>query len=92
MDLKLIDKKDIKELSKKIEILTKKNAEMLDVWISSEEACDFLKVGKKSLKRYRDAGELAYSKYGKVIRYKKSDLIKYLNKYYFSIDEIKTKS
>ncbi len=86
MDLKLIDKKDIRELNKKLSEIKKENAEINEKWYSSEEAAEFLKVSKKSLKRYRDAGKLAYSKDGRSIRYKKSDLVKYLNKFYFSVD------
>ncbi len=91
MDLKLIDKKDIKELNRKLNEIKKENAELLDVWMTTEEACEYLKVGKKSLKRYRDTGKLAYSKDGKYIHYKKSDLIKYLNNHYFSTENIKNK-
>ncbi len=92
MDLKLIDKKDIRELNKKLSEIKKENAELLDVWMNSEEAAGFLKVSKKTLQRYRDAGKLAYSKDGRSIRYKKSDLIKYLNKHYFSLENLDKKA
>lgn len=92
MDLKLIDKKDIRDLKQKLEKISKDNEELKEEWLSTEEAAEFLKVGKKSLQRYRNAGKLAYSKDGKTIRYRKSDLVKYLNKYYFSIDEISKKA
>jgi excisionase family DNA binding protein len=51
-------------------------------WLSSDEAAEFLKVSKKTLKRYRDSGKLPFSKDARKIRYKKSDIIKYLNNYY----------
>jgi excisionase family DNA binding protein len=91
MDLKLIDKKDIRELSKKLTEIKKDNELINEQWLSSEEAAAFLKVSKKSLQRYRNAGKLAYSKDGRTIRYKKTDLIKYLNNHYFSIENIKNK-
>ena len=91
MDLKLIDKKDIRELNKKLTEIRNDNQMIKEKWLSSEEAAEFLKVSKKTLQRYRDAGKLAYSKDGRSIRYKKSDLIKYLNKFYFSIENIKNK-
>ena len=87
MDLKLIKTKDIKELKKAIESLSKENAELQEEWLSTDEAADFLGVNKKSLERYRNAGKLAYSKDGRKIRYKKSDIIKYLNRNYFSVDD-----
>jgi excisionase family DNA binding protein len=91
MDLKLIDKKDIRELNKKLTEIKKDNELINEQWLSSEEAAEFLKVSKKTLQRYRDAGKLAYSKDGRTIRYKKLDLIKYLNRNYFSIENIKNK-
>lgn len=55
-------------------------------WLSSDEAADFLKVSKKTLKRYRDSGKLPFSKDARKIRYKKSDILKYLNNYYQTTD------
>ena len=91
MDLKLIDKKDIRELNKKLTEIKKDNELINEQWLSSEEAAEFLKASKKTLQRYRDAGKLAYSKDGRTIRYKKLDLINYLNRNYFSIENIKNK-
>ena len=89
MDLKLIKTKDIKELKKSLESLNKENAELHDEWLSTDEAASFLKIHKKTLLRYREAGKLAYSKDGRKIRYKKSDIIKYLNNNYHSTSEEK---
>jgi len=47
MDLKLIDKKDIRELSKKLTEIKKDNELINEQWLSSEEAAAFLKVSKK---------------------------------------------
>ena len=91
MDLKLIDKKDIRELNKKLTEIQKDNKLLKEEWMSGEEACEFLNVSKKSLQRYRDAGKLAYSRAGRAVRYKKSDILNFLNKNYFSTDNIKNK-
>jgi len=58
------------------------NKNLQEEWLSSEEAAEFLKVSKRTLKRYRDLGKLPFSKDVRKIRYKKSDIIKYLNNYY----------
>jgi excisionase family DNA binding protein len=58
------------------------NESLQEEWLSSDEAAEFLKVSKKTLKRYRDSGKLPFSKDARKIRYKKSDIVKYLNKYY----------
>ena len=55
-------------------------------WLSSDEAAEFLKVSKKTLKRYRDLGKSPFSKDARKIRFKKSDIIKYLNNYYQTIE------
>ena len=59
-----------------------KNADFQEEWLSTDETAQFLKVSKKTLKRYRDLGKLPFSKDARKIRYKKSDIIKYLNNYY----------
>jgi len=90
MDLQLIKTKDIKELKNELVNIKNNNAEMQEEWLSTNEAAEYLKVSKRTLKRYRDAGKLAYSKDSRKIRFRKSDIIKYLNRHYFSIDEIST--
>jgi len=88
MDLKLIKSKDIKALQKELQELKKDNAEIKEEWFNTKQAAEYLKVCSKTLENYRVAGKLAFSKDGRMIRYKKSDLIKYLEGKYFSIDEI----
>ena len=58
------------------------NTDFQEEWLSTSETAQFLKVSKKTLKRYRDSGKLPFSKDARKIRYKKSDIIKYLNNYY----------
>ena len=62
------------------------NPNLQEEWLSSDETAEFLKVSKKTLKRYRDSGKLPFSKDARKIRYKKSDIIKYLNKHYQTIE------
>jgi excisionase family DNA binding protein len=88
MELKLVKTKDLNELKMEIREMNKTKVELQDVWFSTKEAAEFLKVNKKTLKRYRDCGKLPYSKDGRKIRYKKTDIIKYLNKHYFSLENI----
>jgi len=59
-----------------------KNADFQEEWLSTDETAQFLMVSKKTLKRYRDQGKLPFSKDTRKIRFKKSDIVKYLNNYY----------
>lgn len=88
MDLKLVKAKDINDLKKEIKEIQKTNMELQDEWLSTEETIKFLKVSKKTLLRYRKTGKIPYSKDGRKVRYKKSDLIKYLKNHYFSLENL----
>ena len=91
MDLKLIRTKDIKELKKALQNIRDDNAAIQDVWLTTEETSKFLNVSTKTLKRYRDKSKLAYSKDGRKIRYKKSDILKYLECFYIEVNDSKNK-
>ena len=82
MDLKLIKSKDINEHKNDLKSIKKDNAKLQEEWLNSEEAAKYLRVSIRTLKRYRDAGKLAYSKDSRMIRYKKTDLIDYINNHY----------
>jgi len=88
MDLKLIKSKDIQELKQELQNIRNSNAEMNDEWLNTEETTKFLKVTKRTLKRYRDSGKLPYSQDDRIVRFRKSDLIKYLNRHYHSTEKI----
>ncbi|PLX00995.1 MAG: DNA-binding protein [Marinilabiliales bacterium] len=88
MDLKLVKTKDINELKRELKDIRKENLELQDEWLSTAEAAKFLKVSKKTLLRYRNMGKLPYSKDGRKVRYKKSDIIKYLKNHYFSLENL----
>lgn len=88
MELKLVKSKDISELKKELKDIRKANEELQDEWLSTEETLKFLKVSKSTLQRYRDKGKIPFSKDGRIFRYKKSDLIKYLKNHYFSLETL----
>ena len=87
MDLKLIKSKDIKELKDELKNIKNDNLELKEEWLNEDETAAFLKVCKKTLHRYRASGRLPYSKDGRTIRYRKSDIINYIKKYFFSTNE-----
>ncbi len=86
MDLKLIDNKDFNKLRADIKNLAKVNKELQEVWLNSNEAADFLKLSKRTLIRYREKGKIPFSKDGRKIWYRKSDLISYLGNNYCSVE------
>ncbi len=92
MDLKLIDSKDFKNLRDDIKSLNKTNENLQEVWMTSEEAAMFLKISKRTLQRYRESGKLAFAKDSRMIWFKKSDLVSYLNGNYCSVNNISKKN
>lgn len=60
------------------------NTEILD----SNEAAAYLKMSTKTLQILRSKGEIAYSQYDKVVKYRKSDLDKWIDKYRIKVREI----
>ena len=87
MDLKLIKSKDIKELKQELQNIKNDNAELHEEWLNTEEAALFLKISIRTLKRYREAGRIPYSKDVRIFRFKKSDLITYIKNKYVSVSE-----
>lgn len=88
MDLKLVETKDFNALRKDLREIKKTNKELQELWLTTEEAGDLLKVKGKTLKRYRDKGELPCSRIGRRVMYKKSDLVKFFKSRYFSGDKL----
>jgi len=43
-------------------------------WLTSHEVCERLKISDRTLQTYRDTGKIKFTKVGKVIRYKQSDV------------------
>lgn len=54
----------------------KTNKELL----TNAEACEYLQVCSKTLKKYRDSGTLEYSKVGRKFYYQEKDLLEFLKK------------
>ena len=82
MDLKLIKSKDIKDLKNALEKINSENKKLTEVWLNNKEAAQFLKMSVKTLYRYRIKNLVPYARRNKLIFFKKSDLIIFINKYY----------
>ena len=80
MDLKLVKAKDIKDLKKQIKEIGETNNSIKEQWLNYKEAADYLGISVRTLVRIRTRGDIAYSKIGKRLRFKKSDIIAYINK------------
>jgi len=57
--------------SKKLDI----NTEILE----TEQACEYLKLSKRTVQILRDKGEIKFSQYGSKILYKRSDLERFID-------------
>ena len=51
-------------------------------WLDIQEACQALKISKRTLQSYRDNGILPYSKIGGKIYFKAEDIREHLEKHY----------
>ena len=51
-------------------------------YLTNAEVCDFLKVIRRTLQRYRDEGRIAFSQVGATIRYKAADVERFLHDNY----------
>lgn len=69
----------IDQLSDKLEKLSlKSNDGFKDKWYVTEEVCKLLNVSKRTLQKMRDSKTIRFTKSGKKIYYKASDLEQYL--------------
>jgi len=76
---KLADKMD--HIDKKLD--DRKNANPLsEVWLDIQEACQLLKISKRTLQSYRDNGILPFSQIGGKIYFRASDIEEHLNRHY----------
>ena len=71
----------IGNLSQKIDDNIRKQP-LSDVWLDIQEACQLLKVSKRTLQTYRDNGTLSYSQIGGKIYFKAADLDNHLKNHY----------
>jgi excisionase family DNA binding protein len=68
IDKKLDDRKNLNPLS--------------EVWLDIQEACQLLKISKRTLQSYRDNGILPFSQIGGKIYFRASDIESHLNRHY----------
>jgi len=69
----------IDQLSDKLEKLSlKSNDGFKDKWYVTEEVCKLLNVSKRTLQKIRDSSSIRFTKSGKKIYYKASDIEQYL--------------
>lgn len=69
----------IDQLSDKLEKLSlKSNDGFKDKWYVTEEVCKLLNVSKRTLQKMRDSSSIRFTKSGKKIYYKASDIEVYL--------------
>lgn len=71
----------INQISEKLENLNlKSNDGFKDKWYVTEEVCKLLNVSKRTLQKMRDSKTIRFTKSGKKIYYKASEIEKYLEK------------
>ena len=76
---RLFEKMD--QIDKKID--GRKNTNQLsEVWFDIQEACQLLKISKRTLQSYRDNGILSFSQIGGKIYFRASDIESHLNRHY----------
>ena len=76
---RLFEKMD--QIDKKID--ERKNTKQLsEVWLDIQEACQLLKISKRTLQSYRDNGILSFSQIGGKIYFRASDIESHLNRHY----------
>jgi len=69
----------INQISEKLDSLTlKSNDGFKDKWYVTEEVCKLLNVSKRTLQKMRDNQSIRFTKSGKKIYYKATDIEQYL--------------
>jgi excisionase family DNA binding protein len=77
-----------RKLAEKIDSIEKKlddykNAKTLSTdWLDIQEACQVLKISKRTLQSYRDNGILPFSQIGGKIYFRSTDIEEHLNRHY----------
>jgi hypothetical protein len=61
-----------------VKILTGNNR--IEQWLNNWEACELLKISRRTLQSYRDTGILPYSQIGHKCYYRVSDIEQIINK------------
>lgn len=85
----IIDEQKFDKLIRKIESVQRK-LEQLEIdnssphkrkWVSGEFACEYLNVSSRKLQQLRSEGRISFSKTGRKIYYKITDLDEYIEKH-----------
>jgi len=77
--MQLIDK--IEAIASNMNQKSKENP-LTDTWLDLQEACQLLKISKRTLQTYRDNGTLPFSQVGGKIYFKASDIEHHLENHY----------
>lgn len=79
-NLTIITEKDFNQLISKIDLLEVKIDALINNGVGSKqlytisEACEFLKISKRTLQKYRDEGMISFSQVSDKIYFQKSDI------------------
>ncbi|MFA6923838.1 MAG: helix-turn-helix domain-containing protein [Bacteroidales bacterium] len=60
----------------------KRTQPLSDIWLDVQEACQLLKISKRTLQSYRDNGVLPFSQIAGKIYFKATDIEKHLQNHY----------
>ena len=63
----------------------KKQNPLTEVWLDVSDACNLLKISKRTLQTYRDNRIISYSRVANKIYFKASDIEKHLNDNYLAV-------
>ncbi len=78
----LVPESEFQKINSKLDrLLSNKEAPLSAaqiMWLSNEEAMQFLHVSKSTMQTYRNRGYLKFSKVGRKIRYSRTDLQQFL--------------
>jgi len=86
----LMEEESFKKLSEKLDALKsevrklnlKSTGLVEDHWLTSDDVCTYLGIRRRTLQNMRDNKTISFSKHGKKIYYKASDIEKYLEQNY----------
>ncbi len=56
--------------------------ELFNLWLDTKQVAKLIGVTTRTIQNYRDRGMLPYSQINRVIRYRASDIEKFLMRYY----------
>ena len=56
--------------------------QLSEIWLDIQDACQLLKISKRTLQAYRDKGILPYSQYGGKIYFRANDIEDHLKRNY----------